>query len=304
MFMKQAIRAFPLSHWSENPIAVLNHTICDLVSTPVGTRLPSKADILNFSTQGSHARAVVIHEHLDFIEIVYVQSGNGIAIVGDQEYPIQHGDILIVPPHCPHGNIPLPNLSVSNCLFSISLLRSGSGLLKPPDTTETQLPFPPIIHPSGTSRLHIENLFERLAVEQDQHDLYFQEGMLYLLNELIILLCRTLQSTNSTSKKRDISSTLEYINAHYDTITLSEAAAISSYHSTYFCRLFHAATGQYFTDYVNKLRVKHAITMLTDTDMSVENIALIVGFKSKVHFYDVFNKYTGTTPGKFRETLK
>lgn len=38
------------------------------------------------------------HSHADMEEIYYVLSGEGIMVVGDDEYPIKQGDALYVPP--------------------------------------------------------------------------------------------------------------------------------------------------------------------------------------------------------------
>jgi mannose-6-phosphate isomerase-like protein (cupin superfamily) len=52
------------------------------------------------------------HSHDDMEEVYYVVSGEGIMVVGEDEYPIKAGDALYVPPGEYHttiqtGNIPL-----------------------------------------------------------------------------------------------------------------------------------------------------------------------------------------------------
>ena len=48
----------------------------------------------------------VLHRH-DFIEIVYVISGQGIHIVGDSEYEISKGDLFVINYDTPHCFLPL-----------------------------------------------------------------------------------------------------------------------------------------------------------------------------------------------------
>lgn len=53
---------------------------------------------------------------------------------------------------------------------------------------------------------------------------------------------------------------------------------------------------------INK-RVEAAATMLEKTNYSVENIALLVGFKSKTAFYNDFYKIYGITPSEYRQKM-
>ena len=58
------------------------------------------------------------HTHADMEEVYFVISGEGIMVVGDDEFPIKPGDGLYVPPGVYHttrqtGNIPLTVLWVT-----------------------------------------------------------------------------------------------------------------------------------------------------------------------------------------------
>ena len=67
---------------------------------------------------------------------------------------------------------------------------------------------------------------------------------------------------------------------------------------------FRKEFGQNFTEYVNKLRINRSVALLCNTSLSAEAICVSVGFKSKIHFYDVFRKHIGVTPGEFRRSQK
>ena len=52
--------------------------------------------------------------------------------------------------------------------------------------------------------------------------------------------------------------------------------------------------------YLNKVRLEYAKKMLIDTDETIIDIALEVGFSSLLAFYNFFKKLTGLTPKEFR----
>jgi len=62
-----------------------------------------------------------------------------------------------------------------------------------------------------------------------------------------------------------------------------------------------------FNTYINEYRVKEATRLLskqgTDT-LTIDDIALAIGFNNRLSFYRVFKKMTGLTPAEFRSAYK
>jgi len=56
-----------------------------------------------------------------------------------------------------------------------------------------------------------------------------------------------------------------------------------------------------FFDYVNGLRVREAMSLLTETNDTVLAISSEVGFNSRSSFYEAFKKVTGNTPTAYRK---
>ena len=52
--------------------------------------------------------------------------------------------------------------------------------------------------------------------------------------------------------------------------------------------------------YVNQYRLEKSISLLRNTGMSITEIAYACGFSNTSYFCELFHKYYGTTPGKFR----
>ena len=53
-------------------------------------------------------------------------------------------------------------------------------------------------------------------------------------------------------------------------------------------------------DYLQRLRLESARSLLAETSRSVTDIAFEVGFNSSQYFSTVFLQYTGLTPSGFR----
>lgn len=71
-----------------------------------------------------------------------------------------------------------------------------------------------------------------------------------------------------------------------------------------FQRKFTDATGVSVTDYMQRLRVEHAKTLLADTMKSVADIARDVGYSDVPAFHRVFVKTTGVPPSAFRLSVQ
>jgi AraC-like DNA-binding protein len=67
-----------------------------------------------------------------------------------------------------------------------------------------------------------------------------------------------------------------------------------------FSRFFRRATGNTFTDFVNRVRVNRAGQLLMETDRLVTHICYEVGFNNVANFNRRFLEIKGLTPSEFR----
>ena len=89
-----------------------------------------------------------------------------------------------------------------------------------------------------------------------------------------------------------------------DKLTLEEAAEHVALSKSYFCRILKDELGYTFTEYVNHLRVERAKLYLSDSTMSIADIAYAVGFDDQSYFTRIFKKQTGVSPGRYRKSKK
>lgn len=98
---------------------------------------------------------------------------------------------------------------------------------------------------------------------------------------------------------------MQYIMSHLSTeINLTELADQMYVSVSTLSRIFHNSTGVYFTEYINRLRVSTAISLLRHSDQSLTQIAMDCGFSNSASFNRSFKKLIGTTPSAYRETVR
>lgn len=64
-----------------------------------------------------------------------------------------------------------------------------------------------------------------------------------------------------------------------------------------------ASHGLSFQDLLDQLRSAHALRLLAQPELSVEKIAEQVGYSSPANFHRAFRRWTGSSPGAFRDAL-
>lgn len=125
------------------------------------------------------------------------------------------------------------------------------------------------------------------------------------LCNLLIRLKRNLIAENEfsheTAVPERLRAALDYINEHCgEKITLKKASEICSYSEVYFSRLLKTYFGCGFSEYLMKRRINKAMTLLIETNISIQEISIISGFNNKTHFYRTFKKYIGVKPSFIR----
>ena len=107
------------------------------------------------------------------------------------------------------------------------------------------------------------------------------------------------RTTTATSDR--FNEALDYINTNYADVGMSvvRVADMFFYNEKYFSALFIKRTAMKFTEYVNRLRVQHAIKLIKSNRTAISNIALESGFNDPAYFSKVFKRIITLTPQEY-----
>lgn len=93
---------------------------------------------------------------------------------------------------------------------------------------------------------------------------------------------------------------MNYVQANYIDITLDDLAENLFLSKPYLSKYIKEKSGMTFGDLVKKIRMKKAKALLKSSNMTVENIAMSVGYQNVEHFNRLFKKAYNMTPMQFR----
>ena len=93
---------------------------------------------------------------------------------------------------------------------------------------------------------------------------------------------------------------MNYIQANYIDVTLEDLAKKFYLSKPYLSKYIKEKSGMTFGEFVKKIRMKKARALLKSSNMTVENIALSVGYQNVEHFNRLFKKAYNMTPMQFR----
>ena len=101
----------------------------------------------------------------------------------------------------------------------------------------------------------------------------------------------------------DATETNSYIQFYYkEKITLQELATAGSVCKTGCNKIFKTFTGRTPIEYITDHRLRKAIEMIENRDMSLTEICYECGFAGASYFSETFKKVFGISPGKFKRT--
>ena len=98
---------------------------------------------------------------------------------------------------------------------------------------------------------------------------------------------------------------INYINERFsDKIYINPLADMINVSADYFTKMFKESIGKTPVDYINGVRVNHAIYALATTDASVAEISDEIGFCNSNYFHKIFKQYMSQSPLAYRKSVK
>lgn len=106
-----------------------------------------------------------------------------------------------------------------------------------------------------------------------------------------------------TQNTNRFDSILSYLNQNFSDPSLSvrKVADLFFYSEKYLSSLFIKSTGVKFTEYLNRLRISHAVSII-DSATPIAEIAMQCGFSDPLYFSKVFKKAMCISPSEYVKT--
>lgn len=97
-----------------------------------------------------------------------------------------------------------------------------------------------------------------------------------------------------------------YMKTHYGSAELSLNAMADYFNvsSSTMAKMVKKRTGMNFSEYLNSLRLEAAENLLKESELTINEISLIVGYSSQHYFSRIFKKYKEVSPETYRKSVK
>ena len=249
--------------------------------------------------RGNGYDSIMKHSH-EFVEVVYVESGEGLQITDSGQIRIKKGDIFLMSGNESHSIRPLCDESefkLVNVIFmedvvdmDLSIFRSDRMISLSDEEEAVALIY----------KIEAEYNARREYFE------YFNRGYLY---QLLGILARKLNKDGRSGRditifknKEYVRLAVAYIREHYaERISLSDIARHVGLSNGYLQKIFNKESETSVVKYLLNYRIEQACKLLIESDYSIAQISNMVGFSDVKNFYVTFKSVMNETPGMYHK---
>ncbi len=263
-----------------------------------------------------HDLTEIKHCH-DFCELVVVTQGHAMHWLEGRDFPVTAGDVFLLQGNQSHYFHDRVNLSLINVMYDPEQIGLPENELRKMPGYCAMFMLEPAYRRQHrfASRLHLGRIplayAEQLAAEMEKEcagkAAGYEVALRAKLLELLVYLSRAYSDSDATEARAllrvgDVIGALE--NNFSKDWKLEELLKISHMSRSNLMRVFRKATGQPPIEYLVRLRIQKAMDLLRNTDLSITEIALEIGFNDSNYFSRQFRKTTGMPPRAYRQMQK
>jgi len=280
-----------------------------LRNTPELELIDENVETIRYLEHGFPSDLIRWHAHDDY-ELHFIVATTGKVFIGDYIGSYSPGQLILTGPRLPHNwvcQIGQDPVEVRDMVIRFDHESFSLGLKIIPELGEI---LPMLTRAkSGIEFLNLDPDYLRQTFQEvrDSHGLQRIIAALPLLSKLASSHDYRLLSTvqidlkSSETLQRKINTVVDYVSKNYNQdICLSDASSLIGMSDSHFSRFFKKATGNRFIEFVNRVRISRACSLLSETDQQIANICFEVGFNSVANFNRRFHELKGVTPRDFR----
>ncbi|WP_426333919.1 helix-turn-helix transcriptional regulator [Paenibacillus silvae] len=207
---------------------------------------------------------------------------------GDKQI-MQKGELLLIPGGVPYYGKSIP--TVTHTQIVILLKQDEAGGLPALEQHHA------LWHRPGCYEL-LHQRMKSIQQQWEERPSYYVMMSQALLMEVLIYINRELdRGVISPEKHRYVERMKRYIEQHYrEKVTKEELGDEIGKSPNYAAALFKSITNQTISEYVHDQRMKRALYLLTESQLSIQEIAEFLGYRDLSYFYRVFKRLMGSPP--------
>jgi len=258
-----------------------------------------------------HTRFIRFPEHThDYIEAVYMCSGETVHIINGKQLKLKEGELLFLGQNATQEILPATQNDIAiNFIIQPAFFDKALEMLGAEETPIKNFLISSLFEGGHQGYLHfkvagvlpIQNLIENLIwtlinnVSNKRNINQTTMGLLFMQ-----LLNHTDKLSHESREDKAIIDIFRYIEENYRDGSLAAAAELLHYDFYWLSHEIKNRTGKTYTEHLQEKRLSQAAFLLKNTALSVEEIAIAVGYENKSYFHRIFAKKYGTTPKKYR----
>ena len=241
----------------------------------------------------------VPHTH-NHVELFYIVGGKGQFLIEDQLYPVNTNHLVIINPNVTHTEVSLNAQPLEYIVLGIEGVELSI-------TSNSDNPFCILDHfESMDITSCLRNILREMELKQPGYEDICQAFM----EILIIRLMRSTDLSVPAEPQNNVgnhqcATVRRYIDYHFkESLTLDQLAEEAHMNKYYLSHAFKREYGVSPINYMISRRINESKYLLAETDLSLSQIAQLLGFSSLSYFSQVFRKTQGVSPMEYRQDTK
>ncbi|WP_424768508.1 AraC family transcriptional regulator [Paenibacillus sp. sgz302251] len=225
--------------------------------------------------------------------LALVTYGKCVYWVKHEKLILEKGDLLLIPDNTPYYSKSVPTVVHTKIIVNFSLNAADSRLpvLQRQEPLKRRLGCYEVIHERLRGMLH--QWTEKPAYYELMAEALLMEALIGLNQELD-------RGAISSDKHRRVDSMKQFVQTHYrEKVTKEELGDVIKTTPNYAAALFKNVTNQTISEYVHQTRMKTAIYMLTESQLTVAEISDYLGYSDASYFHRVFKRSMGKSPSDY-----
>ena len=264
----------------------------------------------NIGAIRSHkAQMVAWHSHEGFELLFLLDGETAYEFRGKPPIQVSGGFLLVVPPRLVHRGV--ANVRAPSTICGIECFPSRPNASRNTPLTardlawlETLLKRASLtVRPFGRDlRYIVKRLFEMVErCAGSDPDVTMQTRIRTLTCTALVEAAFDLSSKHNAGPQVFVDAAIRYLESKFnEPLRIDDLVQHLGFSRARVFGLFKEQTGMTPNDYLLRYRVRKAQEMLADPKRTITETGLSVGFSSSQYFSQVFRKYTGQTPSKYR----